>query len=335
MRAYRLVPPLSGPAALSLVYRPAPQPGPGEVLLAMRAVGLNYRDLLVARGQYGKLPDDRIPGSDGVGVVQACGSGVSDLAPGQRVAGCFMSGWMDGPLSSAVAATALGGARDGVLAEQVVLPASGVVPVPEHLSDAEAACLPCAGVTAWNALFGTGATRAGETVLVLGTGGVAAFAIQFAHAAGCRVIAVSRSPAKLAAARTLGAHEAISGDDWDDQVYRLTAQQGVDHVIELGGPGTLPKSIRAVRMGGRISLIGTISGIEGPIPTANLLRKGVCLQGIFVGSRAHFLAMNRAIALHGLRPHVDREFAFTAAREAYEYLATASHVGKVVVRIAE
>jgi NADPH:quinone reductase-like Zn-dependent oxidoreductase len=222
-----------------------------------------------------------------------------------------------------------------VLAEQVVLPASGVVPVPEHLSDAEAACLPCAGVTAWNALFGTGATRAGETVLVLGTGGVAAFAIQFAHAAGCRVIAVSRSPAKLAAARTLGAHEAISGDDWDDQVYRLTAQQGVDHVIELGGPGTLPKSIRAVRMGGRISLIGTISGIEGPIPTANLLRKGVCLQGIFVGSRAHFLAMNRAIALHGLRPHVDREFAFTAAREAYEYLATASHVGKVVVRIAE
>ena len=334
MRAYHLVPPLAGPAALTLAERPAPQPGPGEVLLAMRAVGLNYRDLLVSRGQYGKLPDGRVPGSDGVGVILACGSGVSEFQPGQRVAGCFMSGWIDGPLNSSVAATALGGARDGVLAEQVVLPASGVVAVPEHLSDAEAACLPCAGVTAWNALFGTGATRSGETVLVLGTGGVAAFAIQFARAAGCRVIAVSRSPEKLAAARALGAHDAISGDDWDDQIYQLTAQQGVDHVIELGGPGTLPKSIRAVRMGGRISLIGTISGNEGPVPTANLLRKGVCLQGIFVGNRAHFLAMNRAIALHGLRPHVDRVFPFAEARAAYEHLASATHVGKVVIAVS-
>lgn len=334
MRAYVLRPPLTGPEALHLIERPSPIAGPGEVVVRIAAVALNNRDLQVARGAYGRLPPERIPCSDGAGEILSVGSGVTDLRPGQRVIGCFMPAWIDGLLSSTKAATALGGAAEGVLAEEIVLPATGVVPTPDHLSDAEAACLPCAGVTAWNALFGAGAsTRAGETVVVLGTGGVAAFAIQLARAAGCRVVAVSRTPAKLAAATALGAHHVISGEDWDDQVYKLTAQQGADHLIELGGPGTLPRSIRAVRMGGRISLIGTISGITGEIPTANLLRKGICLQGVFVGSREHFLALTRALALHDLHPRIDRTFAFAEAPSAYAHLASATHVGKVMIRV--
>lgn len=330
MRAFVLRPPLAGPEALHLVEKPEPVAGPGQVLLAMRAVSLNYRDLLVARGQYGKLPADRIPCSDGVGEVLAVGAGVTEVKPGERVAGCLMPGWIDGRLTSAKAATALGGAWDGVLAERVVLPASGVIPLPAHLSDAEGACLPCAGVTAWHALEGV---AAGDTVLVLGTGGVAAIAIQLARAAGARVLVVSRSAAKEAAARELGAHEFLVGDDWDEQTYQLTSGEGVDRVIELGGPGTLPKSIRAVRMAGRISLIGTISGIEGPVPTANLLRKGITLQGIFVGSRAHFAGLNKALSVHGLRPRIDRSFAFAEARAAYGHLAAGAHVGKVVIAL--
>lgn len=333
MRAFHLRSPLSGPEALHQVEVPVPVPAPGEVLLRMRAVSLNYRDLLVVCGQYGQIPPERIPCSDGVGEVIAIGAGVTSVQVGERVAGTFMSDWIDGALTSAKAASALGGARNGVLAEQIVLPAHGVVPVAAHLSDAEAACLPCAGVTAWHALQGAYATRPGETVLVLGTGGVAAFAIQLARLAGARVIAVSRTAAKLAAARELGAHETITGDDWDDQAYRLTSGLGIDHVIELGGPGTLPKSIRAARMGGRISLIGTISGNSGEVPTANLLRKNLCLQGIFAGSRAHAVALNAAISLHGLRPRIDRSFAFADAPAAYAYLAAGSHVGKVVITL--
>ena len=331
MRTYVLRPPLTGPEALHCEERPSPAPGPGEVRLAMRAMALNYRDLLVARGQYGALPPGRIPVSDGVGVVVEVGAGVTALTVGQRVAGCFMSDWLEGPFQARHPASALGGARDGLLAEEAVLPASGVVTVPDYLSDAEAATLPCAGVTAYNALFGIGNTRPGESVLVLGTGGVAAFAIQFARAAGCTVYAVTRSAAKVAAALELGAHQVFVGEDWDEQVYQATAQQGVDHVIELGGPGTLPKSIRACRYSGRISLIGTISGSEGPVPTANLLRKGITLQGLLVGSRAHFLGLTRLLEQHRLHPRIDRVFPFAEASAAYHHLAAGSHVGKVVI----
>ena len=333
MRAYHLSGPCTGPEAIHLVDVPVPLPGPGEVRLAMRAVSLNFRDLTVARGQYGALPATRIPCSDGVGIVEALGAGVTDLTIGQRVAGCFMSGWSDGAFNASHPGTALGGARDGMLAEQVVLPASGVVPVPAYLTDGEAACLPCAGVTAYNALFGLAHTAPGDTVLVLGTGGVAAFAIQFARAAGATVYAVTRSSEKIAAAEALGAHRVFVGEDWDEQVFTATAQQGVDHVLELGGAGTLPKSIRAARIGGRISLIGTITGIAGAVPTANLLRKGLTVQGLLVGSRTHFLGLNRLLERHQLRPRIERTFAFTAAREAYAALAAGGHVGKFVIAL--
>ncbi len=316
--------------------RPGPKPGPGQVLLRMRAWSLNYRDLMVAKGVYNprlKLP--LIPLSDGVGEVVEVGSGVSRVKAGDRVAGAFMPGWVEGPLTDAKAKTALGGGSDGLLAEYAVLPAEGVVHVPAHLSDEEAATLPCAAVTAWHALVSSGGIKAGDSVLIQGTGGVSLFALQFARLSGARVIATSSSDAKLARVIDMGASDGINyktNPDWEKKVVELTAGAGVDHIVEVGGAGTLPRSLKAVRLGGTISLIGVLSG-GGEVNPIPILMKNIRVQGIFVGSREMFEAMNRAIALHKLKPVVDRVFAFAEAREALRYMESAAHFGKIVIRI--
>lgn len=323
------------PDALRLVERPQPKPGPGQALVRVRANSLNYRDLVVASGGYGrhvKLP--LIPVSDGAGEVVEVGAGVTRVQPGSRVAAIFMQSWLAGGLTEESAKSALGGAMDGMLAEYVVLDEDGLVPIPEHLSYAEAATLPCAAVTAWNALVVEGGMRAGESVLVLGTGGVSIFALQFARLHGARVIATSSSDDKLARAIALGASDGINyrqTPEWSKRVLELTGGAGVDHVVEVGGAGTLPQSFRAVRFGGRISLIGVLSEPGAQVDPRPLLMKGVRLQGIYVGSREMFASMNRAVALSGLRPVIDRVFPFVEAAEAYRYMKAAGHFGKIVI----
>jgi len=315
---------------------PTPEPGAGQVLVRVRAASLNYRDLLVAKGLYNpKLPLPIVPLSDAAGDVVAVGTGVEYVKPGDRVAGIFMQGWLAGALTDAAAKTALGGAIPGVLAESVVLQEDGVVAIPPHLSYEEAATLPCAAVTAWHALFEEGRPSAGDTVLVQGTGGVSLFALQFARMAGARVIATSSSDEKLARVKELGASDVINyktTPDWDRAARELTRGMGVDHVIEVGGAGTLSKSLRAVRSSGRISLIGVLSGGAGEIGLFPALMKNVRIQGIYVGSRAMFEAMNRAIAFHQLRPVIDRVFSFEEAPAALRHLESGAHFGKIVIR---
>jgi NADPH:quinone reductase-like Zn-dependent oxidoreductase len=253
---------------------------------------------------------------------------------GDRVAGIFMQGWLGGEIEPAFRDTALGGAIDGVLAEYVVFDQQGLVHVPAHLSFAQAACLPCAGVTAWNALMGLNPVQPGQSVLVLGTGGVSIFALQFAHAAGARVIATSSSDAKLERARALGASELVNykaREDWDVAVRGLTDGRGVDHVVEIGGPGTLQRSIGAARLGGLVSLIGVLT--RGQIDPLAILAGGAIVRGVFVGSRQMFEAMNRAITTSGMMPVVDRVFAFEEAAQAYRALKSAQHVGKIVISL--
>lgn len=321
--------------ALRQVERPEPRPAAGQVVVELRAWSLNYRDLLLIKGLYN--PKQRLPLtplSDGVGRVIAVGAGVSRVKTGDRVAGIFMQKWIDGELTEAKGKSALGGAIDGLLAERVIFDEQGVVPVPEHLSDEEAATLPCAAVTAWHALVTAGGIKGGDTVLIQGTGGVSLFALQFARARGARVIATSSSDAKLARAAQLGASDGINYktvSDWEKRVRELTGGVGVDHVVEVGGAGTLGKSLQAVRMGGHISLIGVLAGF-GQVDPLPILMKGICVQGIFVGSRAMFESMNGTIALHQLRPVVDRVFGFYEFPEALRYMESGSHFGKIVVR---
>jgi NADPH:quinone reductase-like Zn-dependent oxidoreductase len=320
--------------SLTVVDRPEPKPEAGQVLLRMRAWSLNYRDLLIAKGFYNpKIRLPFVPLSDGVGIVEGIGESVSRMKVGDRVAGCFMPGWVEGEPTEDKAKTALGGGGAGMLAEYVVLPEDGLVHVPEHLTDEQAATLPCAAVTAWHALMAEGSAIPGQTVLVQGSGGVSLFALQFARLAGCRVIATSSSDAKLARLQALGAAHLINYKtvpQWGDRAGGLT-QGGVDHVVEVGGAGTLPQSLRAIRMGGRISLIGILSGVGEVNPVA-ILMKNVRVQGIFVGSRTMFEAMNEAISLHLLRPAVDRVFGFGEVREAMRHMESGAHFGKVCIR---
>ena len=325
-------------SALTLAERAAPQAKAGEVVVRMRAASLNYRDIMVARGQYGPPAHvPLIPLSDGAGEVVEVGAGASRFKVGDRVAGAFMPGWVEGDFSAQKAASALGaGDVDGVLAEMVALPESGVVRVPEHLSFEEAATLPCAAVTAWFALFVGGSLKAGETVLLQGTGGVSLFALQFAKSVGARVILTSSSDDKLARAREMGAHETINyrvTPDWDERVWELTGGRGVDYVVEVGGPDTLNKSLRAVRHGGQISLMGVLTGTSGEVNTASILGKQARIQGVYVGSVAMFEDMNRAIVQNQIRPAIDRVFPFEEAREAFKYLESGQHMGKVVIGI--
>jgi NADPH:quinone reductase-like Zn-dependent oxidoreductase len=335
MRLYRL-PQHTGFDDLTLTDADEPRCGRGQVLVRMRAASLNYRDLAVATGKYlmGALPPNLVPLSDGAGEVVAVGADVSRVKPGDRVAGIFMQGWIGGDLEPQHRGTALGGSIDGVLAEYVVFDEQGLVMIPDHLSDEQAATLPCAAVTAWNALYGLHALLPGQTVVVLGTGGVSIFGLQFAHAAGARVIATSSSDEKLERARALGAADVInykSNPEWQDAVRAMTGGLGVDHVIEVGGPGTIGRSIQTVRAGGIVSMIGVLT--RGQIDPLSILSSGAIVRGVFVGSRQMFEAMNRAIALHRIEPVVDRIFPFEEAPEAYRYLKSAQHVGKVVIRI--
>jgi NADPH:quinone reductase-like Zn-dependent oxidoreductase len=322
---------------LRLEELPDPVAGPGEVVVRLRAAALNFRDLLMLKGQYNpKLPLPMVPLSDGAGEVAAVGAGATRFKPGDRIAAAFMPGWVSGAPDEAKARSALGGGGPGMLAQMVALPEGGVVAIPEHLSFEEAATLPCAAVTAWHAVVTEGQVKAGGTVLVQGTGGVSIFALQFARLSGARVIAISGSDDKLARVIAMGASDGINyrtTPEWDRAVLERTAGAGVDHVVEVGGAGTLARSLRAVKMGGRISLIGVLSGGKGDVSLFPVLMKAVRVQGIFVGSVEMFEAMNRAIALHRLRPVIDRVFPMEQTAEALRHMEAGAHFGKVVIRI--
>ncbi len=321
---------------LALVERDTPRPGPGEVLVRLTAASLNYRDYMVVTGAYNpKLKRPLVPLSDGAGIVEETGPEVTRFKTGDRVAGCFMQKWIDGPVNREKALSALGGAIDGILREFAVFSEQGLVSVPQLLSDEEAAALPCAAVTAWHALFEHVSTAPGETVLIQGTGGVSSFALFFATTAGLRTILISSSDEKLAHAKRLGADATINyktTPDWEEQARRLTNGQGVDHVIEVGGTDTLPRSLRAVRMGGVVSVIGALSGAEPSVSPVPILMNSVRVQGIFVGSRAMFERMNRAIELHAVKPVVDRVFKWTEIRDALRYMEGQQHFGKICLR---
>jgi NADPH:quinone reductase-like Zn-dependent oxidoreductase len=325
-----------GVDALALSDRPDPKPGPGQVVVKTRAVSLNFRDLLVVKGDYSrKLPLPMSPCSDCAGEVAAIGDGVTRVKVGDRVAGIFMQTWLEGEVTESKAKSALGGAVGGVLGEFVVLHQDGLVHIPAHLSFEEGATLPCAGVTAWHALITEGALKPGDTVVTLGSGGVSLFAIQFAKLAGARVIATSSSDEKLSRLCALGASSGINyktTPDWDKRVRELTGV-GADHIVEVGGATTLPKSLKCVRMGGTISLIGNVGG-NGDVNPLPLLMKNVRMQGIFVGSREMFEAMNRAIAASELRPMIDRVFPFDQARDAMHYMETGVHFGKICIKVS-
>jgi NADPH:quinone reductase-like Zn-dependent oxidoreductase len=336
IRAYRIPKESDGAEDLRLDDLPNPQPLPGQVIVRMRAASLNYRDQAIVSGQYAMAPIDRdvIPLSDGAGDVIAVGSGVARTVVGDRVAATFFQN-VRHPL--ATAPIALGAAADGVLAEQIAFYEDGVVPLPSGYSYEEGACLPCAGVTAWHALFRIGRPLVpGSTVLVLGTGGVSMFALQFARSAGARVIATSSSDDKLARVRQLGASEGINyvaTPGWDKEVLRLTAGHGADCIVEVGGVGTLQTSINALARDGKIALIGLLTGREGGVNPYPLMFKGGSIHGVYVGGRSMFLDMNRAIEVSGIKPIIDRVFPFEQAVEAYKYHASGQMVGKVVIRI--
>lgn len=322
---------------LAFAERPEPSPGHGQIVLKIRAVSLNYRDLMVVRGVYNpKIPLPFVPLSDGAGDVVATGDGVSRVKVGDRVAAIFMQRWIDGELTEAKAKSSLGGGGEGMLAENVVLHEDGVVRIPDHLSYEEAASLPCAAVTAWHAVIETG-VKPGDLVLILGTGGVSLFALQFARLAGTRVIITSSSDEKLSQARQLGAVDGINyvtEPEWDKRVHELSGGRGADLVVEVGGAGTLPQSLKAVRTGGRVSLIGVLTGTMGEINPLPIIMKKIRVQGIFVGSREMFEAMNRAVELHRIHPVVDRVFSFEEAREALRYMESGAHFGKICIRMA-
>jgi len=336
LRAYQIHE-TNGVDSLRPVKLPNPEPPPGHVLVRVRAVSLNYRDLVVLSGDYGrdvKLP--LVPCSDAAGEIIGVGAGASSWKVGDRVAGAFAPGWIEGPPVAAARQTALGGPVDGVLAEQVVFHESAVVGVPAHLTWQEAATLPCAAVTAWNALVATGNLQPGDTILTLGSGGVSLFALQFAKMFGAGVIATTSSKQKAERLRGLGASMVIDYKAeplWSKRVLALTGGQGVDNVIEVGGAGTLEQSMRSVRYGGQISFIGVVAG-EGDFQINRVFMKAIRLQGIFVGSVEMFRQMNQAIAAHKMRPVIDRAFEFTEARSAFEYLAAGGHFGKIVVTVS-
>jgi NADPH:quinone reductase-like Zn-dependent oxidoreductase len=320
---------------LKLVERDKPKPGPHEVLVRLSAASLNYRDLMVAEGQYNpRLALPMVPLSDGVGIVESAGPQVTRVKIGDRVAGAFMQTWIDGGPDREKAASALGGSIDGVLSEFRIFHEQGLVKVPAHLSDEEAATLPCTGVTAWHALFEAETAKAGDTVLIQGTGGVAMFALQFARAAGLRPIVISSSDQKLERARELGALEGINYSeepDWGRAVAKLVPG-GVDYVIELGGAKTVPHSLNAVRTGGMIAMIGALSGAEASVSPVPILMRSIRVQGIYVGSRVMFERMNRALVLHKIKPIVDRAFPWLDVKAAMKYMQEQKHVGKVCLK---
>lgn len=322
---------------LQMVEREQPVPGDTEALVKFHAASLNYRDLMMVKGWYDpKLKTPLVPLSDGAGEIVEVGEQVSRFKVGDRVMPTFMQGWHDGPISYEKARTALGGDLDGCLREYGTFDESGLVCIPDHLTYSEAATLPCAALTAFNALFESGGLKPSDTILLQGTGGVSIFALQFASVLGNRIIITSSSDEKLQKAEKLGATDLINYEktpDWDQAVLDLTGKRGVDHIVEVGGAGTLPKSLNAVRMGGHIAVIGVLSG-QGEINPISILMKAVRLQGIFVGSRQMFEAMNLMLGQHEyLKPVIDSVFSFEDVRDAFAHMEAGRHFGKIVIEI--
>ena len=327
----------------NLALEPAPLPalGPTAVHVRLHAAALNFRDLMVVLGQYNpKMQLPRTLGSDAAGEVVAVGPSVTRFKPGDRVCTLFFQDWLDGEIQSLTGKSALGGAIDGVFATERILPESGLIHAPAHLSFEEAATLPCAALTAWNALVEQGHLRAGQTVLVQGTGGVSLFALEIAKMSGATVILTSSSDEKLDRGRRLGAAHTInykSTPDWDKAARELTYNIGVDHVVEVGGQGTIAKSLSAVRPAGHVHVIGVLSGTGteagSSVDVRSILTKSIHINGIYVGSRAMFERMNAAITANNLKPVIDRVFPFADARAAFEHMQNGSHFGKIVLSL--
>jgi NADPH:quinone reductase-like Zn-dependent oxidoreductase len=314
-----------------------PPPGPGQVLVAVKAISLNYRDLMMIRGQYNpRQPLPLTPCSDAACEVLAVGPNVTRWKVGQTAATAFAQGWIAGPPHRSRTNKTLGGPLQGVLTEQLLLPEDGLSPYPAHLSPIEAATLPCAALTAWSALVTLGQVTAGQTVLILGTGGVSLFALQIARLLGARVIITSSSDEKLSRALALGASHGINYTTtpaWGRAVRDLTGGEGVDHVVEVGGANTLSQSIQATRPGGTISLIGVLSGAVKDLNITPILMQNIRVQGVLVGHQDSFGAMSSAFALHGTRPVIDQVFPFADTRAAFDHLASGRHFGKICISL--
>lgn len=324
----------AGLAGLTIREHDVPVPGPHEVLVRVRANSLNQRELMVMQGTYPwPIRPDVIPASDGAGEVVSVGPGVTRTQPGERVMGAVFPYWVDGPFRWEYSKQ-LGGSVDGMLTEYALLPEEGIVHIPGHLSFEEAATLPCAAVTAWNAATWGRPLRAGDTVLTLGSGGVSLFAFQFSKLFGARVIATTSSDEKAERLKALGADDVINyrtRPDWHTAVRELTEDQGVDRVIEVGGAGTLEKSIKATALEGQISLVGWLANTASTINVSALIGNFFTLRRIALGNRAHFLAMNRAITANRLKPIIDRVFPFDDVPAAYRYYEGSQHFGKVII----
>ena len=314
-----------------------PAPGPHDVLVAVRAVSLNYRDLMLVGGKYDPdVQKPRILCSDGAGEVISVGSDVTDLQPGDRVVASFFLDWVDGPPTAAAAASALGGAVDGTLTTHQVFPDHSLVKIPQSFSFEEAATFPCAGVTAWHALVSTGNIGPQDTVLLLGTGGVSIFGLQIARMKGAKTILTSSKDEKLQRAVAMGADQTINyktTPEWDKQVRTLTGKQGVTQVLEVGGAGTLPLSLRSAGNGAQVSLIGVLTGLEQPLNIGQILMKTLRVQGIYVGSRTMLQESMEAFSAAGIKPVVDQVFPFEQAVDAFRALQAAGHFGKIVITL--
>ena len=317
---------------LKIVEKPDPKPGPGQIVVAIKVASLNYRDLATVTAPSGRIPF--IPCSDGAGVVTAIGEGVSRVKVGDHVASLFFQTWLAGEATQKALSGALGGTLDGVLQEKMLLSEQGVTPIPAGYSDEEAATLPCAALTAWRGLVIMGQVKSGDVVVLQGTGGVSIFALQFAKAAGATVIITSSSDEKLQRAKELGADYLInyrSTPDWAKEVRRITSNCGADHVVEVGGAGTFEQSLRAIRIGGKIAVIGVLGGWVKDLNVASIFATNAVINGITVGSREHFESMTRAIEANGIKPVIDQRFPLAETRAAFESMKAGSHFGKIVV----
>ncbi|MBI1198423.1 MAG: zinc-binding dehydrogenase [Phenylobacterium sp.] len=327
-----------GVDALQVVEVADPRPGPGQVLVRMKAVSLNYRDLLMVNGMYGRgaanTSDVITPFSDGCGVVEAVGDGVTRFRPGERVSTLFFQNWVSGPPTLEKLVSALGFPIPGAGAELQVFSEEGLSKVPEFLTDHQVATLPCAALTAWRGLFHDARLEPGDTVVLQGTGGVSIFGLQFAKAAGYRTLITSSSDEKLERARALGADHVVNyraAPEWSKAVREVTSGRGADYIMEVGGAGTIHESMKAVRIGGHIAIIGVVAGAGEPFNPAALIANSAKLQGLSVGSRDMFEAMCRAIELHRIEPVVDKVFPWIEAKAAFAAMAAGEHFGKIVL----